>query len=61
MLFTLAFVLLLSWLLGMAGFSQLGDVVHALLLIGLMLLMMAFVRARDAAMRRAIDNTPDKR
>jgi hypothetical protein len=61
MLFTLAFVLLLSWLLGMAGVYQLGDVLHALLLIGLMLLMMAFVRARDAAMRRAIDNTPDKR
>jgi hypothetical protein len=59
MLFKVAFVLLLLWLLGMTGLYQLGQFLHALLLIGLMLLMIAFIRARDAALRR--EHTPDKR
>jgi hypothetical protein len=29
-----------------------GDIVHALLLVGLMLLLLALVRGRDAALRR---------
>jgi hypothetical protein len=61
MLFKVAFVLLFLWLLGMAGLYQVGEFVHVLLLVGLMLLMMAFIKAREAALRRAIDNMPDKR
>jgi hypothetical protein len=60
MLFKVAFVLLLVWLLGMAGLYQIGELLHALLLIGLMLLMMAFIKARDAARRRVVD-MPDRR
>ena len=61
MLFKLAVVLLILWLLGVAGVYQVGEFVHALLLVGLMLLMMGFIKARDAALRRAVDDTPDKR
>ena len=61
MLFKVAFVLLLLWLLGMGGLYRIGDFLHALLLVGLMLLMMAFIKARDAALRRAVDDTSAKR
>ena len=60
MLFKLAFVLLILWLLGAVGLYQAGQLVHVLLLVGLMLLLMAFVRARDAALR-ALDDGPTKR
>lgn len=52
MLFKVAFVLLFLWLLGMTGLYRIGDVVHVLLLLGLMLLLMAFIKARDAARRQ---------
>ena len=52
MLFTIAFVLLIAWLLGVVGVYRAGDIVHGLLLVGLFLLLLAFVRARDAALRR---------
>jgi hypothetical protein len=61
MLFTVAFVLLILWLLGMAGVYPTGDLVHALLLGGLMLLLMAFLKARDAAMRRTAGDARDPR
>jgi uncharacterized protein DUF5670 len=60
MLFKLAFVLLILWLLGTVGIYQAGQLVHVLLLVGLMLLLMAFVRARDAALR-ALNDGPSKR
>jgi hypothetical protein len=60
MLFKTAFVLLIAWLLGVLGVYQVGDLVHVLLLVGLMLLLLAFLRARDAAVRRAIDGRSDK-
>ena len=53
MLFTIAFVLLAAWLLGMVGVYRVGDAVHVLLLIALMLLLIGFLKARDAAARRA--------
>jgi len=61
MLFKVACVLLFLWLLGMAGIYQVGEIVHVLLLVGLLLLMMAFIKARETALRRAMDNMPDKR
>jgi hypothetical protein len=54
MLFKIALALLGVWLLGVLGVYTIGDLVHVLLLVGLMLLLLAFLRARDAAVRRAI-------
>lgn len=53
MLFTVALILLAAWLLGVLGLYAAGDAVHVLLLIGLMLLLLSFLRARDAAAYRA--------
>lgn len=61
MLFKIALVLLIAWLLGLIGVYRVGDVVHVLLLVGLMLLLLAFLRARDAVVRRPIGGDPDKR
>jgi len=60
MLFKIALVLLAAWLLGVVGLYRVGDLVHGLLLIGLMLLLLAFLRARDAAVKRAIGGPPEK-
>jgi hypothetical protein len=54
MLLTVALVLLVSWLAGVL-FADAGDTVHLLLLVGLLLLLITFLRAREAAMRRALD------
>jgi hypothetical protein len=60
MLFKIACGLLIAWLLGVLGVYHVGDLVHVLLLVGLMLLLLAFLRARDAAIRRAITGRSDK-
>lgn len=53
MLFRIAFLLLAAWLIGVAGLLyRVGDLVHVLLLVGLMMLLLAFLRARDVALRR---------
>jgi hypothetical protein len=49
MLLWTAFILLAAWLIGMAGLYDVGDAAHALLLVGLMLLLIGVLRARDAA------------
>ena len=51
MLFKAAIVLLAIWLLGMVGVYPAGDFVHVFLLVGPMLLLLAMLRARDAALR----------
>ena len=61
MLFKVALVLLTAWLLGVFGVYRVGDLVHILLLVGLMLLLLAFLKARDTAARRVIEGPPDKR
>jgi hypothetical protein len=48
MLFKIAFALLIAWSLGVLGVYRGGDLMHVLLLVGLMLLLLAFLRARDA-------------
>ena len=48
-LFKAAIVLLAIRLLGMVV-SRVGDVVHVFLLVGLMLLLLAMLKARDAAL-----------
>lgn len=60
MLFTIACALLAVWLVGLFGMYPGGDLFHVCLLVGLMLLMLAFLRARDAAIRRAAGSAPDR-
>jgi hypothetical protein len=45
----IAFVLLIAWLLGVLGLYRIGDLVHVFLLVGLMLLLLGALNARDAA------------
>ena len=61
MLFKIAFVLLALWLLGVLGLYTAGDLVHVLLLVGLMLLLVALLRARDASAHRDIHRSTDGR
>jgi hypothetical protein len=49
MLFTIGAALLVVWAIGAAGPFAVGEIVHALLLVGLMVLLLAFLKARDAA------------
>jgi Family of unknown function (DUF5670) len=53
MLFKTALALLVAWLIGVLAVDSAGDLVHVLLLAGLALLLLAFLRAREAAIRRA--------
>ena len=56
-----ALALLVTWLVGVLFFSNAGDAVHVLLLVGLALLLLGFLRARDEAMRRALGNNPGEK
>ena len=47
MLFKTAFALLIVWLLGMFGVYRVGDLAHVFLLVGLMLLLLAVLKARE--------------
>ena len=49
MLVKVAILLLIAWLIGVAGLFDMGPAVHALLLAGMFLLLLALVRSRDAA------------
>ena len=60
MLFKIALTLLVAWLIGVLGVYSAGQLVHVLLLVGLALLMYAFLRAREAAVRRAISDSNDE-
>ena len=55
MLLKIAFVLLIAWLLGVLGLYRIGDLVHVLLLVGLMFLLLGALSARDAAAARGQD------
>jgi hypothetical protein len=60
MLFKTALILLVAWLIGVLGVYRAGQLVHVLLLVGLALLMLAFLRAREEAVRRAISDRNDQ-
>jgi hypothetical protein len=60
MLLKSAFVLLIAWLFGVLGLYRMGDLVHALLLIGLLLFLLGALKARDAAAARVTDVGPGK-
>lgn len=53
MILYIALALLAAWLLGVLGVFPVGQIVHVLLLVGLLLLLLAFVQARDAARHSA--------
>ena len=57
MLVKVGLVLLAVWLLGLLGVYRIGDLFHVFLLVGLMLLLLAFLHARDAALRAAPGGT----
>jgi hypothetical protein len=61
MLFKIALVLLVAWLLGVLGIYRVGELVHILLLTGLMTLLLGFLKARDAALRRVVSGENDHR
>jgi hypothetical protein len=62
MLVKTGLVLLVAWLVGILGLFQGGQLVHVLLLVGLMLLMLGALKARDSAMaaHRRATKAPDK-
>jgi hypothetical protein len=62
MLLKVAAVLLVAWLAGVIGLYDIGDLVHGFLLVGLMLLLLGGLRARDAAAAAAAgaSKKPDK-
>ena len=49
MLLKVALVLLLAWVVGALNIDRIGRAVHLLLLVGLMLLLLGVLKARDAA------------
>ena len=59
MLFKVAIALLAIWLLGTFGVYRVGDLTHVFLLVGLMLLLLAMLKARDAALRPPGPRTED--
>ena len=61
MLFKSALIVLATWLVSVLFFRSVGDVVHVPLLVGLALLLLAFLRAREAAMRRVTESHPDEK
>jgi hypothetical protein len=60
MLFKAALGLLIAWFLGVLGISRVGTLVHILLLVGLMFLLLALLKARDAAAAPGPDSRADK-
>ena len=61
MLFKIAFVLLVAWLLGVFGLYSIGDLVHLLFLVGGLFFLLAVAKARDAATtRQRSSERPDK-
>jgi len=60
MLFKVSLVLLVAWLVGVFGVYSVGGLHHVLLLVALMLMLLSFARARDAAMREARRKSDDR-
>jgi hypothetical protein len=57
-LFTIALIVLGAWVVSLSGVFPGGDLAHVLLLAGLMLLLLAFVKGREAALRRSRAPSP---
>ena len=63
MLLKTALVLLVAWVIGVLGVYDIGDLVHVLLLGGLMLLLLGVLKAREEALttHRAGTNESSRR
>jgi hypothetical protein len=61
MLLKVAVLLLIAWLLGVVGVYNVGTLVHVLLLVGLMLLLLGVLKARDAAVPGRPDSDDGRR
>jgi hypothetical protein len=46
MLFTLAMILLLAWLLGLVGMYTIGSIVHVLLVVAIVLFLVGLISGR---------------
>lgn len=57
MLLKVALLLLLAWLLGIVGIYNGGSLIHILLLVGLMLLLLGVLKARDSAAKSRSDSS----
>lgn len=57
MLLNAALLLLIAWLLGIVGVYDVGGLVHVWLLVGLMLLLLGMLKARDTAASRLTDSS----
>jgi hypothetical protein len=61
MLFKIAFVSWIAWLLGIVGIYRMGDLIHIFFLIGGLFFLLAVAKARDAATaRQRADARSDK-
>ena len=61
MLLKIGLLLLVVWMLGIAGLYNGGTLVHVLLLVGLMLLLLGVLKGRDAAAGSRRGSSPDPR
>ena len=61
MFLKVALLLLGVWVLGVAGVYDAGTFLHVLLLVGLMLLLLGVLKARDAAARPPTGSPSDHR
>ena len=55
MLYTLAVILLLAWLLGLVGTYTIGASVHVLLVAAVALFLVGFISGRPPVVRNSID------
>jgi hypothetical protein len=55
-----AALVLAVWVLGVLGMYQVGSLVHVLLLVGLLLLLLGFLKARDRAAQRMTHDPANK-
>ena len=61
MLLKAGLLVLAVWLAGVVGLFEAGTLVHVLLLVGLLLLLLGAVKARDRVVQPGAGSTPDKR
>jgi hypothetical protein len=54
-----ALLLLAVWLVGVLGLYDAGNLVHAFLLVGLLMLLLGALKLRDAARHQTADSGPD--
>jgi hypothetical protein len=54
-------LVLAVWSVGALGLYDAGELIHALLLVGLMMLLLGALKVRETAVRQATDSSSDPR